>query len=420
MLLLNTLSVSATGVSNISDVIDTEICNTGGDISNFGTQNFWNSTIGNREKVESSYTYNQFEDLSGYYETNFPFQIGEGTVNPDEYYYYDLEISNVNQYWSYIPQTKSGSSWVRGSRLYNQSSPSSVVRYSIENFKVFDDNGKVVSDDFLSSNGNYKYCGYIRGIDLLNGDTNNNRLVLPVHVSWDLLKTYDKIYATDTTVRPLMNDSNFSDGAYYYLVPTYSCSLYSIKNAFKYSIGGTTVTDTGTQKELNTLNETEQDTNETTHSIFDSISDFFGSFFSNLIGVFVPEDGYFTQWFNRVNTLLTDKLGILYYPFSVIIDIFTRLSTALSANQQNTCVIYIPELAITIQGQRYVFLERQSIDLINYNIQLGGADTSNSSMFGLTSLIWVIRRFTSIVLVIAFMNMCVNKVKLILRGSEEG
>lgn len=419
MLFSNTLFVSASGVSNISDVIDTEICNTGGDISNYGTQNFWNSKAGNREKITQSNTYNQYEDLNGYYETNFPFQIGEGAVNPDEYYYYDLQISNVNQYWSYIPQTKSGSNWIEGSRLYNQSSPSAVVQYTIQNFKVFDDNGKIVSDDFSSSNGNYKYCGYIRGIDLLNGDTTNNKLVLPVHISWDLLKTYDRIYSTDTTTRPVMNNSDFSKNSYYYLVPTYSCHLYSIKNAFKYSIGGTTVTDTGTQQELNTLNATEQDTNETTHSIFDSISDFFGSFFSNLIGVFVPEDGYFNNWFDRVNTLLTNKLGILYYPFSVFIEIFTRLNTALSADQQNTCPIVFPEVGITIQGTRYVFIQRQTVDLINYNIQLGNADTSNSSMFGLTSLIWVVRRFTSILLVIGFLNMCINKVKLILRGSEQ-
>lgn len=420
MLLLNTLSVSASGVSNISDVIDTEICNTGGDISNFGTQNFWNSTQGNREKVESSNTYNQFEDLSGYYETNFPFQIGEGTVNPDEYYYYDLEISNVNQYWSYIPQTKSGSSWVTGSRLYNQSSPSSVVRYTIENFKVFDDNGKIVSDDFLSSNGNYKYCGYIRGIDLLNGDTNNNRLVLPVHVSWDLLKTFDRIYSSDTTVRPLMNSSNFSDGAYYYLVPTYSCSLYSIKNAFKYSIGGTTVTDTGTQKELNTLNETEQDTNETTHSIFDSISDFFGSFFSNLIGVFVPEDGFFTTWFNNLNTLLTQKLGVLYYPFSVVISLLNTLQSAFDTSQSNSCVIYFPEISLPMNGQRYVIVERTAIELNDYNVPIYNADTSNSSMFGLTSLIWAIRRFNNFIIIFAIIKLFTKKLNLIMRGSEEG
>lgn len=79
------------------------------------------------------------------------------------------------------------------------------------------------------------------------------------------------------------------------------------------------VQDTVTQQELSTLNDTTEDTNTTTHSIFDSISSFFGSFFDNLIGVFVPEDGYFSDWFNRVNTLLSAKLGMLYAPFDLLI-----------------------------------------------------------------------------------------------------
>lgn len=68
---------------------------------------------------------------------------------------------------------------------------------------------------------------------------------------------------------------------------------------------------------------------ETTNkSIFSSISDFFGSFFDNLIGIFVPEDGFFSDWFDRLNTLLSDKLGMLYAPFDLLISTLQSIYSA--------------------------------------------------------------------------------------------
>lgn len=297
----------------------------------------------------------------------------------------------------------------------------STVATTINFLNFFDFNNNPIDYNVTATNnrdyieGNFDFkSAYINWKDVTKYESGGYRISIPFKVAFDLYGVYGYRSGSDY------------NNHFYIEIDTLSSTavniVYNNPESTNYY-----VSDSGTQQELQDLNETQEsiketteDTNETTHSIFDSISDFFGSFFSNLIGVFVPEDGYFSTWFNRVNTLLTNKLGILYYPFSVIIDIFTRLNTALSDAQQNTCPIYIPELGITIQGHRYVFLERQTVDLINYNIQLGNADTSNSSMFGLTSLIWVVRRFTSLVLVIAFLNMCVSKVKLIMRGSEEG
>ena len=298
-----------------------------------------------------------------------------------------------------------------GGSISSISSSGGQGTVAITNYYVTDGSGKLLA---TGSGANSLPYSVAKLSSFMSSD--GNYVLIPFFVEYELMCTKASAHGTGSEHYSFNVSTTFSGSI--------SCSVASESDI---SNATTPVSDLATQQELEDLNETQEsikdtaeDTNETTHSIFDSISDFFGSFFSNLIGVFVPEDGYFSNWFNRVNTMLTNKLGILYYPFSVIIDIFTRLNTALADNQQNTCPIYFPEVGITIQGVRYVFIESQTVDLINYNIQLGNADTSNSSMFGLTSLIWVVRRFTSLVLVIAFMNMCVAKIKLIMRGSEEG
>lgn len=77
------------------------------------------------------------------------------------------------------------------------------------------------------------------------------------------------------------------------------------------------------------LNDTAQDTNDTTHSIFDSITDFFGSFFENIINalksVFIPEDGYFEDFFQRLNDFFAEKLGMLYAPIDMFITFLTEI-----------------------------------------------------------------------------------------------
>ena len=76
-------------------------------------------------------------------------------------------------------------------------------------------------------------------------------------------------------------------------------------------------------------NQIAQDTANTTHSIFDKISDFFSGFFDGIINalksVFVPEDGYFQDFFQRLNDFFSEKLGALYTP----IDLFIRLLQAI-------------------------------------------------------------------------------------------
>lgn len=92
------------------------------------------------------------------------------------------------------------------------------------------------------------------------------------------------------------------------------------------------------QKENNNL---QKEQNETSKGILGKITDFFGSFFENLKGLFVPEDGYFSDFFNRLNDFFADKLGMLYAPIDMFI---TFLNTIKDASSTDSGITF-PELA---------------------------------------------------------------------------
>lgn len=120
------------------------------------------------------------------------------------------------------------------------------------------------------------------------------------------------------------------------------------------------------QQESNSLqqqeNQLQQEQNNTTNSIFSSISDFFGSFFDNLIGIFVPEEGYFEEFFERLNTFFSDKLGMLYAP----IDIFIEVLTAISEGGGSAGITF-PQ----VKWREYVLIEEQTINLQSIADELG-------------------------------------------------
>lgn len=186
------------------------------------------------------------------------------------------------------------------------------------------------------------------------------------------------------------------------------------------SSSGQQVIDLGTKQAIEDQTEIVEDTNTTTHSIFDKISDFFGSFFNNLIGVFVPESGYFSNWFSRVNDLLADKLGILYFPFDFIIDTLTTINSNSSSSSGQ---IIFPEMSFTnsATSETFVLLNRQVINLNDYDVPFTSSE--NSSLVGttnFTSLLSIIRLFTGIAFTLALVHLFIDKLHLILRGSERG
>lgn len=88
------------------------------------------------------------------------------------------------------------------------------------------------------------------------------------------------------------------------------------------------VQDSSSHEKLDNIQNQNAQAEQTRSGILSKITEFFGSFFSNLIGVFVPEDGYFSDWFTRLNTLLAEKLGMLYAPFDLLIQVLTSILNA--------------------------------------------------------------------------------------------
>lgn len=106
-------------------------------------------------------------------------------------------------------------------------------------------------------------------------------------------------------------------------------------------------------------NELQEEQNQTSKNIFDKISDFFAGFFDGIINafksLFIPDDGYFSDFFTRLNDFFSEKLGALYTP----IDLFIRLLQAI----QNASVgsVGIPFPGIEWDGT-YI-IEPQTVNL---------------------------------------------------------
>lgn len=83
------------------------------------------------------------------------------------------------------------------------------------------------------------------------------------------------------------------------------------------------------QQEGNAL---QKEQNDISKGIFDKIADFFASFFSNLMdsikGLFIPEDGYFSDFFTRLNDFFSEKLGMLYTPIDLFVKVVTSIKNA--------------------------------------------------------------------------------------------
>ena len=69
-----------------------------------------------------------------------------------------------------------------------------------------------------------------------------------------------------------------------------------------------------------------------------------GKIVNALLRIFIPEDGFFSAYFDELMTWFSDRLGLLSFPFEFIIDFFTRIYSA----DFSDAVIHIPDLYIPL------------------------------------------------------------------------
>ena len=123
------------------------------------------------------------------------------------------------------------------------------------------------------------------------------------------------------------------------------------------------IADTSIQNNINNSiqqgNRLQEEANETGKGILGKITDFFSSFFENIINafksLFIPEDGYFSDFFTRLNDFFSDKLGFLYEP----IDLFFSLLNAI----QNASVGASPGLTFPeVKWEDTVIIPETNVD----------------------------------------------------------
>lgn len=87
-----------------------------------------------------------------------------------------------------------------------------------------------------------------------------------------------------------------------------------------------------------------------------------------LKSLFIPSDGYFGEVAADMQTWLEDHLGLLVYPFTLVADLASRVA----AVQGGEPTAHIPEIAYTDDGEKYVLIEEQEVNLYD---QVGRNET---------------------------------------------
>ena len=156
---------------------------------------------------------------------------------------------------------------------------------------------------------------------------------------------YGNIYLTCNSVRV----TNGGDAMSTYCKVNGNISLLSNTLTMTNGQSSNAPSNVGEQKkqteELEKQTEQLQQQTDTQKGIWESIKEFFAGFFDGiinaLISVFVPEDDYFSDYFNRLNTFFSERLGLLYEP----IDILVRIVNAVLTADSSTASIPIPEIS---------------------------------------------------------------------------
>lgn len=107
---------------------------------------------------------------------------------------------------------------------------------------------------------------------------------------------------------------------------------------------------------VNEVNETNKGVWGTLKSILDFINPLSKNFFvyklidllvEALKALFVPSEEFINSWVSDLNDWLGQKLGVLYFPFEIVINFLTRVG---EIAETNTAIIHIPQFDLNFMG----------------------------------------------------------------------
>lgn len=285
------------------------------------------------------------------------------------------------------------------SMIFSWSDGSTSRNVTFSNVSMQDFNGRVFGG-YINSNNDPASFTFLRGYDMLTARGTSSA---PINISGFL--EFD-IFISDIAD---LEGHNISDNLSLNFHPSFTYSLYSLKDEYKSDMGSVSVTDTITQQQLQELNNStnnieDSTTNPNGGGILGTIKNFFGGFFNwlkdLLLGLFIPDDDYFSTWFSNLNNLLSAKLGMLYAPFDLLI-------TVLNA-------VYLSSTDFT----GVPFPEIRWGD----TVLIGSQNLTFASLLGehFSEIQGYVYFATDVVLLFAFLMLLQRKISLILRGHESG
>lgn len=189
---------------------------------------------------------------------------------------------------------------------------------------------------------------------------------LPYGNYGDYLSCYNKI-SNDITTQTFCDKSY--NGSYYIgmqaqqrfnctQIDTGSYSKIPIKFSCKNPSVSITAYMTAEQYDSYLENSYKEEQLGTSKNILEQITGFFGSFFDNITsaisGLFIPDDGYFEDYFSRLNDFFSEKLGMLYAPVDMLVELLETIS-----GSSGSSGIVFPKL----EFDGYVIIEEQTVDL---------------------------------------------------------
>lgn len=119
--------------------------------------------------------------------------------------------------------------------------------------------------------------------------------------------------------------------------------------------------------------------------------------------LFIPEDGYFENWFNNLKTFFEEKLGFLAAPFTIFID-FVNMYLNLDADTD--IIINIPDIYVP-NFEEYKIISATSF---NWSELLKSKESLNA--------LWQLYlAFVDVFLILNFINLCEGKYNAIFGGN---
>ena len=117
---------------------------------------------------------------------------------------------------------------------------------------------------------------------------------------------------------------------------------------------------------------------------------------NSIKGLFIPEDGFFSDYFSRLNDFFNEKLGILYLP----IDVFVRILTGVNDSHFGGYSLEFPELV----WDDTIIIPKQSLTL-------GKVMNNNKALVDIARYSRIVVDY---IMVISVLNLLRDKLKEIL------